>query len=240
MRKRTLNQLVTPGRWSAYAAAGAAAAVGAGNTAEADIYYSGVVNIDAGDPTPDNPATNGFTPLFTLQGGNNLILTGFHQQSYGIGVAGMLQGNGGASGPYGIGQVAGFNPATFSYVSRLSYGQNVSNRGFLTNTVFPLKTMAFGAGFTYSQFAQPTTNRDFIGFRFDLGNGTQYGWIEVAMQGTPLNRYTILGYAYADPGESISAGQISAIPEAGSMGLLALGGVGLMMWRKRRQTGSAA
>jgi len=49
-------------------------------------------------------------------------------------------------------------------------------------------------------------------------------------------------YAWGDPGDQIRAGQTSsagdqveAIPDQGSLGLLALGGAGLMVWRKLRR-----
>ncbi len=240
MKKRALKQLVQPRRWAAYAAAGAAAA-GAGTAAEADIYYSGIINVDASDANLLDGMEQ-FTGIFTLQGGNNLILTAMHFQSSNVGLAaiGSRSFQVGTQLVPAAGNVAGFiGNGIFSYVSRLAYGQNVSALNFLTDPAFPDKTMAFGPGYDYSQFLNATTGRDFIGFQFDIGNGTQYGWLEVNMQGSPLNRWSIVSYAYADPGQSISAGQ-TAIPEAGSMGLLALGGLGLMMWRKRRESSAVA
>jgi hypothetical protein len=47
-------------------------------------------------------------------------------------------------------------------------------------------------------------------------------------------------YAWADPDESIKTGQkrssqlTKAVPKTGSLGLLALGGAGLIVWRKRK------
>jgi hypothetical protein len=92
--------------------------------------------------------------------------------------------------------------------------------------------MAAGAGFVLSQWR--TAGTGFLAFKFNLGAGVQYGWARVTMDsGTPLNNFTLVDYAYASPGQSIMTGQ-TAVPEAGSLGLLALGAVGLLAWRKQR------
>lgn len=46
----------------------------------------------------------------------------------------------------------------------------------------------------------------------------------------------VTGYAYeTNPNESIGAGQISEGPEPGTLGLLALGSLGLGYWRRKKQ-----
>lgn len=236
MRKREQVNLVQAGRWTAYAAAGTAAALGAGGAAEADIFYSGVVNIGLTDTTPTNGDFE-FVGLGTLQGGTNLIFTPAHAFVTGAqsGIAAIFRGTLGTQ-QFGPGSAVGFSNNGFNYVSKLAYGQNISTLGFLGAGY--RQTMAWFSGYTNSQFLQP--GEGYVGFRFDVGNGTQYGWMKVNMDGQPLNTWTIVEYAYASPGQAIFAGQTAAIPEAGSMGLLALGGVGLMMWRKRREQNSAA
>ena len=54
-------------------------------------------------------------------------------------------------------------------------------------------------------------------------------------------RMILVDYAWGDLGDQVRTGQTSsagdqveAIPDQGSLGLLALGGAGLMAWRKRR------
>ena len=92
--------------------------------------------------------------------------------------------------------------------------------------------MAAYSGFPNSQWVGAGL-MGFIGFKFDAGNGTQYGWARVRMDSGPsANTYTLIDYAFADPGENIATGQV---PEPGSLGLLALGGAGLLAWRKRRK-----
>ena len=218
MSKRTLKSLVDGNRWAAYAAAGAATAVGTVTTAEADIHYSGIINLSIRD-------TNEFDGEFQLFGlnttGGALVLSPAHAgvSSTGDGIAaifgnGVLTANGGTAGP---GVAAGMSVGGFYYVSRLPYGQFASALNFLN---YGLMTMAWRAGYTSSQFLDP--GQGYIGIRFDVGNGTQFGWLRVDMDGEPYNGYTLIDWAYADAGESIYTGQ-TAIPEPGSLGLLAAG-----------------
>ncbi len=79
----------------------------------------------------------------------------------------------------------------------------------------------------------------FAGFRFNNGAGTQYGWARVHMGGQNTNfAFTVLDYAWADPGEKIQPGQTSSteanIQSEGSLGFLALGAAGVALWRRRR------
>lgn len=74
----------------------------------------------------------------------------------------------------------------------------------------------------------------YLGVKFMIGANTNYGWIQVDVSGTsagPTNA-VIKGYAYEDtPNGQIVAG---AVPEAGSLALLAIGAAGLAAWRKKR------
>jgi hypothetical protein len=97
----------------------------------------------------------------------------------------------------------------------------------------------------------------FIGFTFDSGNGTQYGWTRIKTSGEPDYRFILHDYAWADRGKSIQTGQkgsgadasesiqidqkgsspqMAAVPECGSLGLLAQGAAGLQAWRQTRPT----
>ena len=57
------------------------------------------------------------------------------------------------------------------------------------------------------------------------------------MDGAPGNSFTVVDYAYGDAGDSVDTGQV---PEPGSLALLALGGAGLIAWRKRRSAKAIA
>ncbi len=81
----------------------------------------------------------------------------------------------------------------------------------------------------------------FIGFKFDTGDGPQYGWARIKITGAPRYQFVVVDYAWADPDESIQTGQKHSsggtrrVPAIGSLGLLALGGAGLAAWRKQRR-----
>jgi hypothetical protein len=81
----------------------------------------------------------------------------------------------------------------------------------------------------------------FLGVAFQLGDGTHYGWIELAIDPTTLTGTLIEG-AY----ESVAGMQITtpqAVPEPSSLGLslLALGSVGVgALLRSRKQAATAA
>ncbi len=79
----------------------------------------------------------------------------------------------------------------------------------------------------------PGTSDKYVGVKFVIGANTNYGWIQVQMPADPTVSVTITGYAYNNVADdAIYAGQ--TVPEAGSLGLLALGAAGLTAWRKKR------
>jgi hypothetical protein len=119
------------------------------------------------------------------------------------------------------------------YVSKLSFGQNISAGYFIHVSSSYSGYMVFGG---YGQWTDP--GRGFVGFRFNSGAGFQYGWARIKMDGAINNNaFGVADYAYADPGEPIRAGQTSSDNDAvkeNSLGGLALGALGLLAWRKSR------
>ena len=95
-------------------------------------------------------------------------------------------------------------------------------------------SLAFGAGDTHSQWKSP--GQGYIGFECNTGAGAQYGWVGITTKGTAGdNVFTINSHACGDVGDVVLAGEV---PEPGSLALLAVGGAGILAWRKRRTLAS--
>ncbi len=76
-------------------------------------------------------------------------------------------------------------------------------------------------------------DRGYIGVRFQLDGNDHFGWFDIGIEENNFTT-TIFGYAWEDqPGVSIAAG---AIPEPGSLQLLALGALGLLAWRQKKKS----
>lgn len=227
-RRRAVS-LVANSRWSKYATAGAASGLALAATADADIHH---VDVNA----PFNAAP-GATVQKTYYFGALSALFVIEQRQHNPGPNGhaefIIQGAVSAKFAGSIGATTNFR-----YPFRLASGANIAAQPFVSNFqsngfiyFATLASHAAGGNFL-------AAGTGFIGFKFDAGAGTQYGWIRLNMNGSPTNGFTLVDYAYADVGTSITAGQ-TAVPEPGSLALLAFGGVGLLAWRKQRAKAAA-
>jgi hypothetical protein len=219
-------------RWLAYASAGAATALTGASSVEAEIHYSGRVNVAF------PPDQNKSVALQLEEPGNSIFFA--HTINGGsvdfFGAAGLQSGAFAGSYP-------GFE---YAYVWRLKNRDRYVSRAHFTNGGF-----GFGTSGTMVRGDRSSQNwrwlgagTDFVGFRFNNGAGLQYGWARVRMDGAASRfSFTVLDYAWADPGEPIKAGQTSSSavvsPDEGLLGMLAIGAAGLALWRQRRKRGSA-
>ena len=231
-RPRRKPASILNARWTAYAVAGAATASVGINCAEADIHYSGLVNV------PFPPSRDRSKTLRLGDSDRGHLVFNHYLYVANSGTASLKILDCGAS----IRGAAFFSST--GYVSKLSFGQNISSGSFRISCSSTDRGILAVAGLK-GYWMDPGIG--FIGFRVDNGGGFQYGWIRVRMTGAPQNGFVLLDYAYADPGEPIQAGQTSSaeqardqgstdahVPKEGSLGGLALGAVGLLAWRKSR------
>ena len=224
-------------RWAMYAAGAAVAAFSGAQTAEADITHVVL----------DNDAGEGIVGVlgnvsFTLDNGSTL---NFANQSYtypgypttfaaGVGVD---QADGGIGG----GVAALSIPGVGLYGSNVSSGVNISTLNF---QVQDLVYVAYASGGPNSGFDAGVEG--FTAFSFN--NGTQFGWArltfdETAATDTDINTFVVNEFAYTTaPEHQITVGQTESVggpkptgvPEPTSLGLLALGAVGVLANRRRK------
>jgi len=237
---RSLN--VSSSRWTAYAIAGLATASGGSISAEGAIHYSGLI-----DYKFESLETESHT--FPLSHG--AVLEGYR----------VARGGGGASsatflikGAAVSNKIGLYTAFSLPFVAKpLPRGAVISEGFFNFGGAGRLQDYSC----SFPGWMEPGTHA--IGFRFNSGHGMQYGWVRIKWAGCGYprdNRFEVKDYAWGDPGDKIKAGQTqlhedetqvaplpaksddAAAAEAstqGSLGLLALGAVGLQAWRRSRR-----
>ncbi|MEM8944003.1 MAG: PEP-CTERM sorting domain-containing protein [Planctomycetota bacterium] len=200
-------------RGAAYSLAAGVATGAMATEADAVIQYSGIYNIN-------------------LYQGNSLNLdldaggaTGDVMLKNYVNFGGNYQG---LTVNYFPGQVVGFNNG-LAYVSALSEGDPID-----ASTVGPsfFGSMAYGATNPNAEFNSVTDA--YIGLSFPINSVTHFGWIRVDIDNA-AGTFLIKDWAYEDAaGVGIPAG---AIPEPGTLGLLAAGACGLAAMRRRNDRG---
>ena len=227
--RKTPKIKIPSSRWLAYAGAGAATSLTGVSSADAEIHYSGHVDV-----TFQHNDTKTFQ--FSIEPGAFLAFRHESNWSDDVGAA-FFHAEGAQSGAF-VGYFIGFE---YAYVSRIKGGGNryISDGYFIADKGgYYFGTMAAGGGGKGGAWKKRGTA--FVGFRFNNGAGRQYGWARVHMGGQNTNfTFTVLDYAWADPGEPIKPGETSSsdasVPSEGSLGLLAIGAAGLVLWRQGRK-----
>jgi hypothetical protein len=232
--KQRLPVNLSTSRWLAYAVAGAASGLISMPWAEGAIHYSGLLNKRFnGDGDKAFPLAPGASIIFEhsppytySEGSTSIFFPG------GAGVA-MLGGS-----------IAGFT-RTCIYTNFIATASNLDAGAPIAQQPFTEKpgilvdlsqTWVWCSSFRGDFIKDPS---GYIGFRFDVGEGMQYGWARLRVRNAYEATYELLDYGYADPGERIRAGQRKERETSGvteeSLGALALGAAGVAAWRKRRE-----
>jgi hypothetical protein len=190
--------------------------------AEADIHYSGIINEPVSFGAKTFPLSNGAVLWFQHYQTDTDYTHAFFK------LRNAAVSNGWQSDFTG-----------FDYVPKnLARNQLISTQHF-GDGLGILATSPFCNGYQFCERGSA-----FLGFKFNTGGGTQYGWARLRMRGfyrPPKNEFFVVDYAWADPGEDIRTGQThspsqeqGAVSPSGSLGLLALGKAGLELWRAQR------
>jgi hypothetical protein len=219
------SAVISSSRWLAYATAGAATALGSVTPVEAEIHYSGILDVEFN-------GTFNTSRSFPLKGGVKLAFqrsTSFHfifwekVELRDVAVSGAVR------------------IAYSDRAEKLSFGQKVSSGRFSSYHGSGNALMAHGYRNSAPDGEFKDPGQGFVGFKFDVGNGVQYGWARIHMSKKEDHSFKLKDYAFGDPGDTVTAGQTSSAPEqanatpdSGSLGLLAVGGAGLVAWRKSR------
>lgn len=216
-------------RWTSYAIAAGATAAGAIPAAEAEIHYSGPIDYKFDEKSTFKTHTFRLSHGAYLMGAfNNVRFIGYDYAGFGVHgarVSNSLRGPGSVSGLF--------------LLAALPRGSVVSNGHFFP--IFDSYAIMQSLDCINPDWQERGTY--YVGFRFNTGAGPQYGWARIGWSGCNRNNFIVKDYAWGDPGDQIKTGQkrlheneapAPAVNSQGSLGLLALGAIGLQAWRVQR------
>jgi hypothetical protein len=225
--RRCKRSLLDRTRWAAYAAAGAATAIGTTEVAEAGIYWEKNVNRKVDGFGKSNNTDQYFIDA-DRNGRNDVMFSHMH---FATTFTAPVFGGAFAQGTQ-YGMIAGFkditsdgSTGTFAY--NISKSSQVADRSFEFGGIMAMTSGSFG------QRASQFLDRDgYVGFTFESDDGWHFGWVRITMDDSPYNSFTVNEWAY----NTVAGGGILAgVPEPGSLGLLATGAVGILLWRRARR-----
>ncbi|HEY1089764.1 MAG TPA: PEP-CTERM sorting domain-containing protein [Burkholderiaceae bacterium] len=201
--------------------AGATAVFAVASSAHADVIYT---NLAATPLSITNSIDGVYLNIVTgVSGSSGAAVPGWDINPYNNNAGLTFYG---AASPSGI--MATGTPGTTAVATALAFGALISSAGQFNQ--FQTVGTAFQAEGT-----------NYVGFRFqnEVTGAQNYGWALISSGATAGFPASILGYAYENTGLSITAGQVSAVPEPSTyamFGLALAGAAGIGSWRRRRQS----
>jgi len=136
----------------------------------------------------------------------------------------------------GSGALIGSTGGFYRYVAQLNTGDPISGGQNIQTSGAGPRLASNWNGVSYGLWTGGVSEK-FAGLRFNIVpspaiTNTHYGWVKLSVD-FDLTSITVHSYAYeSTPDTLIPAG---AIPEAGSLALLAAGAVGVLAMRKKRK-----
>ena len=209
------------GRLAAYATlAGVALAAAAVPNADAVIIYSGPVNINI----PSNTTGIYLNVVTGAVSSNPSAVPGWDLNPWGSTSLNFFTPTPNPGGGEMLGSGSNYNDCDCGTV--IGPGSPFANAG--STTVSASTPLHFNS------------DQNFMGFRFineAAGNQVQYGWLQISLAGSAgAQPRAIVGYYYENSGAPISVGVLDC-PEPSTtafIGLMALGALGVRVWRKRK------